>query len=129
MTSRHSSETTCLERGEHLALDRDLLEHRLDHEVAAGEGVRAVGRAVTIEPRKRAFPSLSRPARDLLLEVGRGSQRRPPRPAPASTSVITIGTSSRRRNSVASWVAISPAPTTPTFWIRRGFASGMPSPS
>ena len=37
---------------------------------------------------------------------------------------MTSGTSSRRRKSVASCVAISPAPTMPTFCTRRGFASG-----
>ena len=36
----------------------------------------------------------------------------------------TTGTSSRRRKSVASCVAISPAPTIPTFCTRRGLASG-----
>ncbi len=40
----------------------------------------------------------------------------------------TTGTSSRRRNSVASCVAIRPAPTMPTFSTRRGIASGTPAP-
>ena len=42
-----------------------------------------------------------------------------------SRSRRTTGTSSRRRKSVASCVAISPAPTMPTFCTLRGFASGQ----
>ena len=41
-----------------------------------------------------------------------------------SMSRSTTGTSSRRRKSVASCVAISPAPTIPTFCTLRGCASG-----
>ena len=116
-----------LERAEDLLLDGDLLEHRLDHEVAAREagGVGDAGRrssrgsAPCPRPSRPRATCFSRSAR---IAATASSTRA------ASTSVITSGTSSRRRNSVASWVAIRPAPTTPTFWIRRGFASGIPTP-
>ena len=41
-------------------------------------------------------------------------------------SRIATGTSRRRTKSVASWAAISPAPTRPIFRIGRGSASGRP---
>ena len=44
----------------------------------------------------------------------RARSRRPCRRRAWSRSVSTTGTSSRRANSSASWLAISPAPTTPT---------------
>ena len=45
-----------------------------------------------------------------------------------SRSRRTTGTSSLRTKSVASCVAIRPAPTMPTFCTRRGFTSGRPAP-
>ena len=115
-----------LERAEHLLLDGELLEHRLEDEVAARVGVGARRPRSRATPRKRALPSLSRPfatspASSPRIDSAALSAR------PGSTSVSTTGTSSRRRKSVASCVAIRPAPTTPTAWILRGCASGTPA--
>ena len=90
-----------LEPAEDLLLDGQLLEDGLEDEVAARVGVGPVP-AATIEPRKRALPSLSlpfatRPASSPRIDSTALSAR------PASTSVRTTGTSSLRRKSVASW--------------------------
>ena len=126
VTSRHSGETTASSLAEHPPLDVELLEHRLEHEVAPRVGGVAPSPAVTIEPRNRALPSESlpfatRPESSPRIDSAAFSAR------PASTSVSTTGTSSRRRKSVASWVAIRPAPTTPTACTLRGCASGTPA--
>ena len=127
VTSRHSSETTCSSAREDLLLDGDLLEHRLDHEVAAREAGGVVDTADDRAEEARLALARAVPSTPASRDR-RGSRRPPPPPVPASTSVITRGTSRRRRNRVASCVAIRPAPTTPTFSIRRGFASGIPTP-
>ena len=64
----------------------------------SGESRRLPSR-VSISPRIRARPRSTRPA---------------------SRSEMTTGTCSRRRNSSASWLAIRPAPTTPTLVDRPG---------
>ena len=70
VTSRHSSETTSSSAPKTSCFTRDLLEHRLDHEVAARERPTCPCAPVTIEPRNRAFAFAEPPARDLLLEIG-----------------------------------------------------------
>ena len=91
-------------------------------------------RAPRRPPRARGRSPRTAPSRCRRRRASRGtaSSRRPPRGSSASASSTracsmsrsTTGTSSRRRKSVASCVAISPAPTMPTFCTRRGFASG-----
>ena len=70
VTSRHSSETTASSAAKTSLLDGDLLEDGLDHEVAAARTPTVSATPLTIEPRKRALPSPSRPRDDLLLEIG-----------------------------------------------------------
>ena len=72
----------------------------------------------------RADPALAPAA----CRSRRGRSRRPCRRRSWSRSVSTTGTSSRRANSSASWLAIRPAPTTPTLVTGRASAlSGAPA--
>ena len=116
-----------LDLGEHPLLDRQLLEHRLDHEVGVGERVLGQrpgdqrgqpARRVGADPAAGAAACRSRPAR--------GRARRPAGPGPGRSA--PRAPRSRRANSSAICAAISPAPTTPTLVTGRASdASGAPA--
>ena len=99
-----------LELGEDLALDRRLLEHGLDHDVAVGE-VGELGRARSRAASRRARPGRAGPSRP----CGSGSARSAPGRA-AELGVTSRPT--RRAASIATCAMpapIVPSPTTPTF--------------
>ena len=127
VASTHSGRDDRLDLGEHLLLDRHLLEDGLDHEVGVGE--RVLGQRAgdqRLEPVRRvgADPALGAAA----CRSRRARSRRPCRRRAWSRSVSTTGTSSRRTNSSASWLAIRPAPTTPTLVTGRASdVSGAPA--
>jgi hypothetical protein len=111
-----------LELGEHLLLDVELLEHGLDDEVGVGEDVLAR------EPVMRPLSRLALSAVSLPF-ANRSSSWPCAQPTPLSTrawsrSVMTTGTFSRCAKSRASWPAIRPAPTTPTFVTARARSFG-----
>ena len=103
------------ELGEDLPLHVHLLDHRLQQEVAVREAV----------IRRRAGRDRAEEAGlVLVIAAARDDRREPLDRLRASTiawsrSRSTTGTSRRRRNSVASCVAIRPAPTMPTSGLAR----------
>ena len=125
VASTQSGSRVLAQLGEDLLLDLELLEDRLEHEVAVGEVV--VGRRGRDERGEKARLALVVAALgDLLGEAFLDRRAGLRQERPRSRSRIATGTSSRRRKSVASCAAIRPAPTSPTLRIGRGAAAGRP---
>ncbi len=122
------SEHDGLDLGEDLLLDLEVLEHGLDDEVGVGER-----RPWSIEPVTRALSRLALSGVEPALGAAacrsrRGRRPRPCRPAPGRGRSARPAPRRRCTNSSASWLAISPAPTTPTLVTgRASVLSGAPA--
>ena len=116
VTSR-SSENTSL-------LDGNLLDDRLEHEIAVAEALvhRRAGRDRREEAR---LVLVSVRPRAAALSISDRIDARAPSTISWSRSRKTTGTSSRRTNSAPSCAAIRPAPTMPTFRTGRGSAAEL----
>ena len=109
-----------LELGEDLLLHRHLLEHGLENEVAAGEDLPA-GAARDERAEEARLPLAQAALADELVQLA-AIQAMASSTCSCVRSRRTTGTSSRRSARSASWRAISPAPTIPSFCTRRGSA-------